>query len=138
MTSLQKKVALITGGSKGSGYGIAASLMQQGVRVAITSRSQEGADRAAKELNSFGVGEVMGFAADVRNGKAQKAIADQIEEKWGGIDVLVANAGLGYFGSIETLTEEDWHETIDTNLTGVFHSVKACLARCAARDTRCC
>ena len=128
MASLQNKVALITGGSKGIGYGIAATLIKEGMRVALTSRSQQGADRAAKALNDLEKGEVMGFAADVREGKVQQAVVDKIVEKWGGIDVLVANAGLGYFGSIETLTEEDWNETIETNLTGVFHSVKACLA----------
>ena len=48
-------------------------------------------------------------------------------KKWGALDVLIANAGLGYFGNIETLTDEQWNETIDTNLTGVFYSIKASL-----------
>ncbi len=54
-------------------------------------------------------------------------VASDIEKKWGSIDVLVANAGLGHFGSIEDLTLDEWNETIGINLTGVFVSIKACL-----------
>ena len=127
MSSLQNKVALITGGSKGIGYGIAQAMLAEGMRVAITARSQKSADSAAERLRKSGKGEVLPLAADVRDGKSQQKAVDQIISKWGGVDVLIANAGIGYFGSIETLTTEDWNETIDTNLTGVFHSVKACL-----------
>jgi 3-oxoacyl-[acyl-carrier protein] reductase len=127
MSSLQNKVALITGGSKGIGYGVAESMLAEGMRVAITARTQKSADAAADKLKKSGKGEVLAFEADVRDGKSQQKVVDQIVAKWGAVDVLVANAGLGYFGSIETLTTEDWNEIIDTNLTGVFHSVKACL-----------
>lgn len=127
MSSLQNKVALITGGSKGIGYGVAQSMLAEGMRVAITARSQKSADAAAEKLKKSGKGEVLALAADVRDGKSQQKAVDQTVAKWGGIDILIANAGIGYFGSIETLTTEDWNETIDTNLTGVFHSVKACL-----------
>lgn len=127
MSSLQNKVALITGGSKGIGYGVAQSMLAEGMRVAITARSQKSADAAAEKLKKSGKGEVLALEADVRDGKSQQKAVDQIVAKWGGVDVLIANAGLGYFGSIETLTTDDWNEIIDTNLTGVFHSVKACL-----------
>lgn len=127
MSALQNKVALITGGSKGIGYGVAESLLAEGMRVAITARTQKSADEAASKLKKAGKGDVLALAADVRDGKSQQKAVDQIVAQWGAVDVLIANAGLGYFGSIETLTEEDWKETIDTNLTGVFHSVKACL-----------
>jgi 3-oxoacyl-[acyl-carrier protein] reductase len=127
MSSLQNKVALITGGSKGIGYGVAQSMLAEGMRVAITARSQKSADAAAEKLRKSGKGEVMALEADVREGKSQQKAVDQVIAKWGAVDVLIANAGVGYFGSIETLTEEDWNEIIDTNLTGVFHSVKACL-----------
>lgn len=127
MSSLQNKVALVTGGSKGIGYGVAQSMLAEGMRVAITARSQKSADAAAEKLKKTGKGEVLALVADVRDGKSQQRAVDEIVAKWGGIDVLIANAGIGYFGSIETLTTEDWNETIDTNLTGVFHSVKACL-----------
>jgi 3-oxoacyl-[acyl-carrier protein] reductase len=127
MQTLTNKVTLITGGSKGIGYGIAASLMKEGMKVAITSRTRSAAEKAAAELNKIGKGEAAGFEADVRNPKAQQETATQVLQKFGAIDVLIANAGIGYFGSIETLTVEDWQETVDTNLSGVFYSIKACL-----------
>jgi 3-oxoacyl-[acyl-carrier protein] reductase len=128
MQPIENKIVLITGGSKGIGLGIAAALIQQNLKVAITSRSQAAADKAADELNTLGKGEALGIAADVRDGEAQQKAVDLILKKWGRLDVLIANAGIGYFGSIETLTMEQWRETIDTNLTGVFHSIKASLA----------
>jgi NAD(P)-dependent dehydrogenase (short-subunit alcohol dehydrogenase family) len=125
MQKLENKVAVITGGSKGIGYGIAEAFLREGMKVAITSRSQKAADKAASELKKTGKGEVIGVEADVRDGKSQQKAIDRVVQEWGGLDVLIANAGVGYFGSIEVLTPEQWQETIDTNLTGVFHSVKA-------------
>jgi 3-oxoacyl-[acyl-carrier protein] reductase len=127
MQHIKGKVALITGGSKGIGYGIAESLIKEGMKVAITSRSKDAAESAAAKLNKLGNGEALGLEADVRSAEAQAKVADQILKKWGAIDVLIANAGIGYFSSIETITTDDWQETIDTNLTGVFHSIKATL-----------
>ena len=127
MQKIENKIALITGGSKGIGYGIAEILMREKMKVAITSRSQKAADDAAQRLNKLGVGEALGIASDVRDYNSQKKSVDTVISKWGSLDVLIANAGVGYFGSIETLTNEQWQDTIDTNLTGVFYSVKASL-----------
>lgn len=127
MNKLDGKTALITGGSKGIGYGIAEVLMRQNMKVAITSRSQKAADEAVARLNRAGVGEAIALEADVRDLRSQEDAVNQVISKWGSLDVLVANAGIGYFGSIETLTPEQWQETIDTNLTGVYYSVKASL-----------
>ena len=127
MENLTNKVVLITGGSKGIGYGIAESLMQQGARVAITSRSQDSADEAAAKLNESGQGEAIGVAADVRHMDSQQQAVDAVVDKWGQLDVLVANAGLGHFASIKEMTADQWSEVIDTNLTGVFYSIKASL-----------
>lgn len=123
--SLQKKTALITGGSIGIGYGIAAELLKAGMHVAITSRSQERADEAANSLRSLGGGEVLPIVADVRDPDAQNTAVKKVTDHWGQLDLFVANAGLGHFGSIEELTTEQWKEVIDTNLTGVFYSIKA-------------
>lgn len=125
MVSLENKVAFITGGSKGIGYGIAQSLSEKGVRVAITSRHKDQAEKAAQELGRQGHAEVIGLEADVRNFDSQKSAVEQVIEKWGQLDILVANAGVGHFGSLEDLSLEQWHQTIDTNLTGVFYSLKA-------------
>lgn len=119
------KVAVITGGSKGIGYAVAESLLKEGYCVAITSRTIEGANKAAAKLVAHG--DVLAIEADVKNYQSQQEAINLVLEKWGQIDVLVANAGVGNFASIEELSVEDWHETIDTNLTGVFYSIKASL-----------
>jgi 3-oxoacyl-[acyl-carrier protein] reductase len=125
MGILKNKVVLVTGASKGIGYGVAEALVKEGAKVAITSRSQKAADDAAARLKEIAEGEAIGIQADVRDSKAQQKAVDAVTKKWGSLDVLIANAGLGHFGNIETLTDEQWNETIDTNLTGVFYSIKA-------------
>jgi 3-oxoacyl-[acyl-carrier protein] reductase len=127
MENITNKVALITGGTKGIGYGVAESLMKENAKVAITGRTKASADEAAAKLNRIGKGEAIGFSADVRKLSDQQKVVEGIIKKWGQLDILIANAGIGYFSSIETLTEDQWQETIDTNLTGVFNSVKASL-----------
>ena len=125
MKKLNGMTALITGGSKGIGYGIAASLLKEGVNVAITSRHQDAVDAAVRELSPIGPGKVIGIAADVRDFDAQKNAVSRTLDAFGRLDVLVANAGLGHFAPITEMTVEQWQETIDTNLTGVFYSLKA-------------
>ena len=125
--NLKNKVALVTGGSKGIGFGVAQSLLQQGIHVAITSRSSAAASEAADLLNAKNTTEAnaIGLQADVRNLESQKGAVNQILEAFGTLDVVVANAGIGHFASIEDLTSAQWQETIDTNLTGAFYTIKA-------------
>lgn len=127
MIDIKNKVAFITGGSKGIGFGVAKILMAEDMKVVITSRSQKGAEEAAAELNTSKVGEAFGVASDVKSLDSQKQAVQKAIDKYGQIDLLLANAGVGHFASIEDLTEEQWNDTIDTNLTGVFFSVKAAL-----------
>lgn len=122
--SLKNKTALITGGSSGIGYGIAEALLKEGGRVAITSRSQDRADKAASELSKAG-GEVIGVEADVKSLQAQQEAVRKVLDKWGQLDLLVANAGVGHFASIEDMSEEEWLDTIDTNMNGPFYTIKA-------------
>lgn len=121
------KVALITGGSKGIGYGVAEVLVKEGIKVAITSRTQEAADEAAASLNALKEGYAIGIASDVRSLESQQNAVDTVMATWGQVDYFIANAGVGHFAPIQTLSLEDWHETIDINLTGVFYSIKAAL-----------
>lgn len=121
------KTAFITGGSKGIGYGIAEVLIKEGINVAITSRSQDSADAAAAALNAIRPDSALGLEADVRDFASQQKAVDTILEKWGRIDYVIANAGVGHFASIQELTPEQWHETIDINLTGVFYTAKTTL-----------
>jgi len=123
MENVQDKVVYITGGSKGIGFGIAKTLVSAGAKVAITSRSLQAAQEAAKNL---GNGEnVLALESDVTKLASEKAAVAEVLHKWGKLDVLVANAGIGHFAPIDAISDEDWHDTINTNLTGVFHSVKA-------------
>jgi 3-oxoacyl-[acyl-carrier protein] reductase len=121
------KTALITGGSKGIGYGVAEALIKDGIRVAITSRSQKSADEAAASLNKIKAGFAIGIESDVRNLDSQQAAVATVIEKWGQLNYVIANAGVGHFAPIAELTPEQWNETIDINLTGVFYSAKASL-----------
>lgn len=123
MNTLQQKVALITGGTKGIGYGIAQALLAQGMCVAITGRNLEKAQQVAQQLGENAIG----LASDVTDYSSQERAVKTVLEKWGKLDVLIANAGVGHFASIDALSPEQWQQTIDTNLTGVFYSVKASL-----------
>jgi len=130
MNSLKNKVALITGGTKEIGYGIAQALLNEGINVAVTSRSKSSAQKAADTLNSqlpLGGAKAIGVEADVRHYKSQQQAVQTVLEHFKQLDIVIANAGLGHFASIEDLTVEQWQETIDTNLTGVFYSIKSCI-----------
>ena len=128
--NLKNKVALITGGTKGIGLEVARSLIDEGMRVAVTGRSQNSVDQALEELNDGAVG----YVCDVRNLQAQQEVVNDLREKYGSIDVLIANAGVGHFAPIQELTPEQWSEVVDVNLTGVFNSVKASVD--ALRDSK--
>jgi NAD(P)-dependent dehydrogenase (short-subunit alcohol dehydrogenase family) len=122
------KTALITGGSKGIGYGVAEALIKDGIKVAITSRTQVSADEAATELNKIKAGYAIGIESDVRNLASQEKAVETILSAWGRLDYVIANAGVGHFAPIQELTSEQWQETIDINLTGTFNSIKAAYA----------
>lgn len=127
MNNLINKVAYITGGSKGIGFGIAKILLDNGMRVAITSRTLSGAAEAAALLNKD-PSKVLPLQSEVSSLASETKAIQATLDHFGQLDVLVANAGVGHFANIEDMTEQQWKETIDTNLTGVFNSVKASLA----------
>lgn len=126
MNNLTNKVAYITGGSKGIGLGVAKVLIDNGMRVAITSRNLEAAQKAAQSLGGD-ASKVLALQSDVSSMADEKEAVKAVLDHFGQLDVLVANAGVGHFASIEELDEKSWKEMIDTNLTGVFNSVKASL-----------
>jgi NAD(P)-dependent dehydrogenase (short-subunit alcohol dehydrogenase family) len=124
MNNLTNKVAYITGGSKGIGYGIAKKLLDNGMKVAITSRTVSAAEQAAASL-SKDPSKVLALESNVSSLAAETKAVKAVIDHFGQLDILVANAGVGHFAAIDSLTEKDWKDTIDTNLTGVFNSVKA-------------
>lgn len=123
--SLQHKTAIITGGTKGIGLGIARKMAEEGMRVAITGRNPEETKTVAEQLISMGASDAIGLACDVRDRTSQQGCVEQIIARWNQLDVVIANAGVGQFESIDKMTHEQWNDVIDTNLTGVFNTVKA-------------
>jgi len=126
MNNLKNKVAYITGGSKGIGYGIAQILLNNGMNVAITSRKLSAAKLAAESLTND-ASRILPLESNVTSLASEIKAATAVVDHFGRLDVLIANAGVGYFAPIDNMNEEIWKETIDTNLTGVFNSVKACV-----------
>lgn len=119
--NLEGKVAVITGGTKGIGYAIAESLVRAGASVFICSRSREDIEEAIGRLSEFG--QVAGKLCDVRVEDQVKAVLESCERKFGGVDIVVNNAGIGINGkTVEELTSDEWRETIETNLSGVFYA----------------
>jgi 3-oxoacyl-[acyl-carrier protein] reductase len=122
MNKLEDKVIYITGGTKGIGLGIARQALQAGMKVAVSGRSIE-----TTELTGFSPDQFLMIRSDVKQSADETAAMDAILQKWGRLDVLVANAGIGHFAPFDQMTAEQWQDTLDTNLTGVFNSVKAAL-----------
>lgn len=118
---LQGKVAIVTGGTRGIGYSIAQRLLAEGARVFICGRDAGHLKKALESLEKQSAGNVDGIAADMRRYEDCRRLVQNAAEKFGGIDILVNNAGLGYFKSVDQLTPEEWDETIQTNLSGVFY-----------------
>ncbi len=116
--SLKGKVIYVTGGSKGIGKGIADACLAQGMKVAIGARSIESIPSNEN---------VLAIRSDVKNKLDEENAIQTILDTWGRLDVLIANAGVGHFAPIDQMNEDQWHDIIDTNLTGVFHSVKAAI-----------
>lgn len=122
MQHIENKVAYITGGTKGIGFGIAKALVQNGVKVAISGRNIEAVKKAKEELGNQNV---LALQADVRNFDDEMKAVEKIIATYGKLDIVIANAGLGKFAPVDEMSLEDWNSMIDTNLTGVFHTLKA-------------
>ncbi len=123
MKDLNDKVAYITGGSKGIGYGVAEKLLKAGMRVAISGRTPDTVQQAAARLGNED--RVLALASDVTVPEDETKAIAEIIGKWGQLDLVLANAGLGHFGAVDELSLKEWHSMINTNLNGVFHTLKA-------------
>lgn len=120
---LENKVAYITGGSKGIGFGVAKKLIEAGMRVAISGRTLKTVEQAAQYLGNDD--KVLALESDVVQHGDEKKAVQSILDKWGQLDVVLANAGVGHFAPIDEMSDDQWHQMIDTNLNGVFHTLKA-------------
>jgi NAD(P)-dependent dehydrogenase (short-subunit alcohol dehydrogenase family) len=118
-------VAIVTGGSKGIGLAIARALLGRGMQVTITGRGERDLQRAAASLSAGD--RLHAVAADVRDEAASRRIIAETVSRFGGVDVLVNNAGVGRFANVADMSPETWREVIETNLTGVFYCTHAAL-----------
>jgi NAD(P)-dependent dehydrogenase (short-subunit alcohol dehydrogenase family) len=118
---LKDKSAIVTGGTKGIGRGIAEALHREGVSVCIAARHQREIDKAVKELNQGDEGRAIGFVCDVRDYDQVRALIDYTVKELGGLDILVNNAGIGIFQKVEDTTTEDFRAVLETNVFGVFY-----------------
>ena len=118
------RVVLVTGGSRGIGLACARWFLAQGDRVAVTSRSG-----VVEEDPAAGADRLLSLACDVTDPDQVEAAFDAIEEAWGPVEVLVANAGVTRDTLVLRMCDEAWSEVIDTNLTGVFRVTKRALAK---------
>src|SRR6266540_6503809 len=127
MQNLSGKVAIVTGGSRGIGLAIARALVADGTQVAVTGRNDTHLSAARPRIEAAGPGAVETLQADVRRYDDMTRAVGATVARFGGLDILINNAGIGIFGGVAAMTPEQWSEVIDTNLTGVFNATRAAL-----------
>jgi len=125
--SLQGKVALITGAGSGIGKATALLLAREGVRVGLLGRTRDELEQVAQEVQRGG-GEALILEADVSDPGQMQGAAEQLGERFGRIDIVLANAGInGVWAPLDELAPEEWDKTLSINLKGTFLSVKYAL-----------
>jgi NAD(P)-dependent dehydrogenase (short-subunit alcohol dehydrogenase family) len=129
--SLSGKVALVTGGARGIGFATAQELVARGARVVIVDVHEDAVEQAAARLGA----DALGLAADVTDRDALDGVVEQVVERFGGLDVLVANAGIASRGATTLAAEpEQFERVIEVNLLGVYRSVRAALPEITRRQ----
>lgn len=119
------KVVLITGGTRGIGRALAEALLKAGDEVAVTGTTEDGVANAERELSRFG--RAVAIVCDVRDSAAAERAVRTAVAKFGRLDVLVNNAGVGVGAPVADLTRDEWDRIIGTNLTGIFNCCKAAI-----------
>jgi len=131
MENVEGKVAVVTGGSSGIGRGIALAFARAGMRVVVTGRRQDHLDETVSEFAERGL-EVTPLQVDVTDLQAMTDAAADVERRFGRVDVLVNNAGIGLTGPVANATPSDWDWVIDVNIRGVGNGIQAFLPRIRA------
>lgn len=116
-------IAIVTGGSRGIGRGVAEALLDKGWKVWICSRSQDSVESAVREMEAKGP--IQGRAVDVRDQGEVERFVREVADAEGRIDCLINNAGLGHFGPVDEISGDQFREVIETNLNGCFYFLRA-------------
>jgi 3-oxoacyl-[acyl-carrier protein] reductase len=133
MSVMTGKVALVTGGSRGIGLATARALASRGGAVAITGTSDDTLTAACRDLERDAAGRVLALRADVRSPSEMAAACAAAASRFGGLDALVNNAGVGLFRPVGEMTDDEWKLLFDTNVTGIFNATRAALPLLRAR-----
>lgn len=121
---LEGKVAVVTGGGSGIGEATAKLFAREGARVVICGRTEEKLEETVDDAGEAG-DRIVALQADISNVEDMKRLFNEVDKRWGRLDILFAHAGVnGVWAPIEELEPEEWRRTIDINLTGTFHTVK--------------
>jgi 3-hydroxybutyrate dehydrogenase len=123
---LENKMAIVTGAASGIGLAIAKLYASEGAKVVIADMNIDGANKAAQEINELG-GEAMGVAMNVTDETQVNAGVDAAVETYGGVDILVSNAGNQHIEAVHKLEINDWRKLLSIHLDGAFLTSKACL-----------
>jgi 3-oxoacyl-[acyl-carrier protein] reductase len=119
--NLNGKIAIVTGGSKGIGRGIAEALVREGIDVCVSARKRSEIDETVEALASFKKARVIGIVCDVCDHSQVKALIERTVSELGGLDILINNAGIGIFSTVEEMSPEDFRSVLETNVFGVYY-----------------
>ena len=118
---IKNRVTVVTGGTRGIGRAIASSLVESGAQVAVTARNETDLANTVSRLNQNSSGKAAGYVCDVRDYEQVKSTFAKIASDWGGIDILINNAGIGIFAAVESMSVADFRAVLETNVFGVFY-----------------
>jgi NAD(P)-dependent dehydrogenase (short-subunit alcohol dehydrogenase family) len=127
------KVVLVTGGSRGIGFATVRALVSRGASVAFTGTSDDTLAAASRDLEPDADGRLLAVRADVRSASDMAAACEAVTSRFGGLDALINNAGVGLFRAVGEMTDDEWRRLFDTNVTGVFNATRAALPHLRAR-----
>ncbi|NOY61328.1 MAG: SDR family oxidoreductase [Calditrichaeota bacterium] len=119
MRNLQDKIVWITGSGRGIGRAAAMTLAREGAKVVVSARTGEEIKTVVREIESTG-GQAIALVCDVTKNEQISNLVEKVKAKWGPIDILINNAGIGIFKKISETTKEDWETMMDVNLKGAF------------------